>query len=764
MWLMVQGKSASHFGRPSSFMLLTAAAVTVPLALPLAQESAGSVPVTATDTVILPQINVQAGIERGSSPVQGFVAGVSASGTKTDTPIIETPQSISVVTADEIKMRNARNLNQALRYTAGAVTDTRGSTAVRLDQLTLRGYSPATYLDGLRLAGGRDANPSIDAYRLERLEVLRGPASVLYGAAPPGGIVNAVTKRPTQERIREVLLEAGTRDRYRAATDLSGQLDENGQWLGRFIASYAEGDGELDRTRERRYFFSPSLTWRPTTDTSITLYAHYQRDPESGSYGSVPAWGSVLPNPRGRIGNRFYDGDPNLEVSDREHYYAGYFAEHRFNEWLQVRQNFRYLHTKGEYRSVYSAGITADSLNLVRSVFGTDTDIDLFNLDNQVQANFSTGPLQHTLLAGLDYYRVMNDAYTGSALAGSVAARALSTQSLFSPNYGSQRTFFPAFSGYSSQRQNQTGVYLQDQIKIDRLVLLFGGRLDWADSTTENSSPATGLRTTTSRQTDDAFTGRAGAVYLFDNGIAPYVSYSESFEPQSGTDRFLNPFDPTRGRQYEAGIRYQPPGTNLSISVAAFDLVRKNVLSADPVNPGFSVQSGETTSRGIELEAKASLAEGLNLTAAYAYQDVEFSSSNNTIRVDYGIQGAAPGPTVRQQGKTPWGVPRHTASAWLDYSFSENSPLRGLGLGGGVRYLGSSWGDDANTFKVADATLFDATLRYDLGKLGRNFEGVQAALNISNLADTRYVNSCFAYSSCWYGYGRVVTGTLRYNF
>lgn len=753
---MSEGEHAGPVRRRGSLAALTAAAVTLPMAVAVAQEGAPAG--AAPGTVMLPEVNVQAGMERGYSPVRGFVAGVSASGTKTDTPIIETPQSISVVTADEIEARNARNLNQALRYTAGAVTETRGSTAVRLDQLTLRGYSPATYLDGMRLAGGRDANPSIDAYRLERLEVLRGPASVLYGTTPPGGIVNAVTKRPTEERVREVLLEAGLRGYHRAAGDFSGKLDEDGQFLGRFIASYSEADGELDETRERRYFFSPSLTWRPTANTNITVFGHYQRDPESGAYGSVPAWGSALPNPRGRIGVRFYDGDPDFERSNREHYSLGYLAEHRFNDALTVRQNFRYLHTHGEYRSLYNSAISADYLRTVRSVYGADADVDAFTLDNQVQLNLETGPLRHTVLAGLDYYRVLNDSYTGQSYLGPQIRQ----QSLFSPVYRGQNTVWPGFASYSSQRQNQLGAYLQDQIKIDRLVLLFGGRMDWSDSTTEGTNLTNGRRTN-SRATDHAFTGRVGAVYLFDNGFAPYVSYSESFEPQSGTDARGNQFDPTRGRQYEVGLRYQPPGTNLSVSVAAFDLVRQNVLSADPLNFGFNTQSGETTTRGIELEAKATLAQGLRLTAAYAYQDAEFSSSNNTSTVDYGFSPARTGPAVPLEGKTPTGIPRHSASAWLDYTAPEGR-FMGLGLGGGVRYLGSSFGDDANTFKVDSATLLDAALRYDLGQLGRNFEGMQAAVNIQNLADTRYVASCYSYAGCWYGYGRTVTGSVRYRF
>nr|WP_281255013.1 TonB-dependent receptor [Pseudoroseomonas rhizosphaerae] len=397
-------------------------------------------------------------------------------------------------------------------------------------------------------------------------------------------------------------------------------------------------------------------------------------------------------------------------------------------------------------------------MSSVRSVYGTDADVDVFTIDNQLQLNVDTGPLRHTVLAGLDYHRVLQDTYTGQSYLGAQIRR----QNLFSPVYQGQNTRWPGFSSYSSQRQNQLGAYLQDQVRIDRLVLLFGGRLDWSDSTNEGTNLVNGRRTN-SRATDHAFTGRAGAVYLFDNGFAPYVSYSESFEPQSGTDARGNQFEPTRGRQHEVGLRYQPPGTNLLLSVAAFDLVRQNVLSADPANFGFSVQSGETTTRGIELEAKATLAQGLRLTAAYAYQEAEFSSTSNTSTVDFGFSPARTGPTVALEGKTPTGIPRHNASAWLDYTAPEGR-LMGLGLGGGVRYLGSSFGDDANTFKVDSATLFDAALRYDLGQLGRNLEGMQAAVNIQNLADTRYVASCYSYACCWYGYGRTVTGSIRYRF
>ena len=210
-------------------------------------------------------------------------------------------------------------------------------------------------------------------------------------------------------------------------------------------------------------------------------------------------------------------------------------------------------------------------------------------------------------------------------------------------------------------------------------------------------------------------------------------------------------------------MRYQPPGTNLSVAVAAFDLLRQNVLSTDPVDPRYNTQSGEVRTRGFEVEAKASLMRGLSLTAAYTYLDMEYTESNNTLSIDYAIQGRPSGGTVPQEGKVPTGIPRHNASVWLDYT-APGGRFGGLGVAGGVRYLGSSWGDAANTFKVDAATLFDAALRYDLGQFARDLDGMQLAVNINNIADTRYVASCSGYAWCWYGYGRTVTGSLRYRF
>ncbi len=708
----------------------------------------------------LDPVTVQGNQERAWGPARGYVAQRSATGTKTDTPLIETPQSISVVTRQQIEAQGAQTLNQALRYTSAVIPETRGATATRLDQMTVRGFSPAQYLDGLRLPGSRDALPQVDMFRLERIEVLKGPSSVLYGQAPPGGIVAMVSKQPTAARFNEITLQGGTYEDFRGTLDLSGPIDAEGKYRYRLLGSVRDADGQVKHTRERRIFVSPSFAWRPDENTTLTIFGHYQRDPHAGSYGSVPAWGSALRNPLGRIPTNFYDGEARFEKSDREQASIGYAFEHRFDNTWTVWQNFRYIHSNGHYRSLYNASrLNADMRTLWLSAITTKVDIDAVALDNQAQARFTTGPLSHTLLFGLDYRWQGTDTLSGSA---ANVARI----DLFTPSYG-KPIATPAFTSDQWQTDRQIGLYLQDQIKFDRWVLLLGGRYDWIKTRSRTKTIATGA-TSRSGLDDSAFSGRAGLVYLFDSGFAPYVSYTQSFEPQSGFGFGGKPFDPTRGRQYEVGLKYQPPGINSFITLSMFDLVRTNVLTTDPDPTHIcgtgrcQMTAGEVRSRGVEIEGKASLADGLNVTASYAYLDNKTTKSNSTTLIDTTIVGV-PTVTVPLKGKVPTGIPRHTASLWVDYTVQDGR-FAGWGLGGGMRYVGTSWGDSANTFKVSDYVLFDASVSYDFGQLGPRLQGLKATLNVTNLFDKKYVGSCLSYAWCWYGYRRTAIASLRYQW
>lgn len=685
-------------------------------------------------------------------PTFGYVATESITATKTDTPLIEVPQSISVVTQDQIREQGAQTLNQVLRYTSGVTPETRGSAATRLDQFTIRGFGATTFLDGLRVFGSRDALPQVDAYRLERVDILKGPSSVMFGQGGPGGLVNQISKRPLSERLNEVEIQAGNFDFRRANFDFSGPIDEDKKFLYRVTGAGYMSDGQIDSTKERRYFISPSFTWQPTSDTRLTVLTNFQRDPHMGSYGGVTAYRSVFDAPDGRkLKPDFYDGDAGFEKSDRKNHSVGYQLEHRFNDTFTARSNARYLHAEGIYRSVYtnSGGNGTGYLDpefriLNRSKGGTNVKMDTYGIDNHLQAKFDTGFVKHTALVGFDFNHLDSD--TKSSLFS--AAPPLD---VFNPDH--HMDIGPlTWSSQANQRQYQTGLYAQDQIKIERLSLLLGGRYDWTRTVTDSTSLLNGVKTHTPTRAE-AFTGRAGLIYNFDNGIAPYISYSESFEPQSGIGANDKPFDPLEGKQYEVGVKYQPVGTRSLFTVAAFDIRRKNLLTSIPgcVGARCQEQAGEVKTQGFEFEARAEPMAGLSVIGNYTYTDNKYTKD----------QATATRPSL--VGQSPTGVPQHQASAWARYQL-QSGPFAGLGVGAGVRYLGTSQGNDRNTFKVPSATLVDAVVDYDLGRASPAMKGMNVALNVANLFDKEYVASCMSEAWCWYGYQRSVKATFRYRW
>ena len=367
-------------------------------------------PVSTGDAHTLAPVTVTGLSDSAYAPTVGYVATASASATKTDTPLIETPQSVSVITREQITEQGAQTLNQVLRYTAGVATESRGATATRLDQFNVRGFSASTYLDGLRVFGGRDALPQVDAFRLERVDVLKGPASVMYGQGGPGGVVNQVSKRPLDEPLREVELQVGNYDFRRANFDFGGPIDEEGKYLYRLVGSGYMSDGQVQDTKERRYFVSPAFAWKPNADTSLTILTNFQHDPDMGSYGAVPAMRTLLRAPDGfRLPADYYDGDANFEKSDRKSYSLGYILDHRFNDTFKASQSLRWTHSDAKYRSVYGAmtnyyGYTDRTyLYHQRASIATDVDVGALTIDNNLQARFNTGKIGHNVLVGFDY-------------------------------------------------------------------------------------------------------------------------------------------------------------------------------------------------------------------------------------------------------------------------------------------------------------------------------------------------------------------------
>ncbi|WP_035715343.1 TonB-dependent siderophore receptor [Azorhizobium doebereinerae] len=679
--------------------------------------------------VILDTVNVETDKETPTGPVEGYVAHQTVTGSKTATPIVEVPQSISVVTRDQMDDRAVQNLGQALDYSAGVVSQPFG-TDPRFDSPIIRGFSAANsqYLNGLKLMRDQGMT-SIDPYALERIDVLRGPSSVLYGQGNPGGLINMVSKRPTWTNFGEFNLEAATYDRYTASFDFGGPTAKDSNVAYRITGLGRLADTQTDYVENDRFLFAPSLTFRPDASTELTVLAMVQYDTPDSTVGLPNQY--TLQSLNGlRASRSLYLGDPDFNASSRTLSTLGYEFSHTFDNNVTFRQNARYLKLNWDYSSLYYSGL--DSTNALIANRGTQyntEDLGTFTIDNQLEAHLNTGPLSHDILVGLDFRSHDADTYTAFGTAPSI--------NIFAPVYGMT---IPNTVWYASKVDgtvDQLGLYAQDQIKLEKWLLTLGIRQDWASV---NSTTVTNYGTTTQDQDDSATTGRIGLTYLFDNGIAPYVSYSTSFEPVIGnmpTQLGGAAFQPSEGKQYEAGVKYQPVGWDGFFTAAVYDLKQSNVSSTDVIGGvSYAVQNGEVHVKGVELSATMSITQGLKLIANYTYMNAEIT------------QG-------QYAGNRPSNVPENSANAWLDYTW-QDGPLKGFGLGGGVRYVGERYDLDSNANLLPANTLFDAAIHYEKGPY-------KAQLNIANIADETYVATCGSFG-CYYGDGRTITGKVTYRW
>lgn len=693
--------------------------------------------------MVLDDIQIDATQVTQNNEIEGVVARQSTAGTKTDADIAEVPQSISVVGRTQMDQQKAQTVAEALKYTPGVFADSRADGL--FDGLFIRGFGGfgglanfSKLLDGLPLQSGQYlATPAVDSYLLDRIDVLKGPASVLYGQASPGGVVNMVSKRPTDTPLHEVEVQTGSRGREQIATDHSGPINDQGVWSYRITALTKRADTQIDHTEEQRVAVAPSLTWRPNDDTSLTLLASYQKDPSSYYTGWVPAQGSVSGSATGKISRHFNPGEPSVDAYDREQTLFGYEFSHRFNDTWSFRQNTRYMDLNSEYKGFMVNYVNPYSVTtpgeLNRLADHSIEKQQTFSVDNQLEATFDTGPFQHKALIGLEYDRAQSSMRFGRSY--DVAGI-----NYVNPVYA-QSVALPALTSHTVQKPEQTGLYLQDQIKWDKWTFLAGLRQDWAKTRTEDK-----VADTNSHQSDQALTGRAGVVYAFDNGISPYASFSNSFEPVVGTDAQGQAFKPTKGEQYEVGIKYQPVGWDSFITLSAFQIKQENVRTTDPDNAFYYVQTGEVRVRGAELEGRANLTDQISLFAGYSILDPEVTKDT----------------TKSNEGDRPVSVPLSQASAWVDYAF--RGTFAGLTSGIGLRHIGKSYGDTSNDLSVDAYTLVDAAVRYDLNKASPALKGWSVAVNVNNLNDKHYVASCFSAGGCFYGAERTTLASLKYSW
>ena len=683
----------------------------------------------------LPPVKVESAREQetATGPFAGYAAKRSATATKTGTSLLETPQAVSVVGRNQMQEQGTLSLVDAVKYTPGVQAGT-DPVDNRFDSLRIRGFEPTLFLDGMQLPYGASlyGRPKVDPFMLERIEILRGPSSSLYGSIPPGGLVNFVSLRPPEQAVHTVQVQANTFGRHEGAFDFGGPVDKDGTVLYRLTALGFDGGTQIDHTKESRVLVAPSITLRPDRDTSLTFAAEYQRDNGEPQIQFLPAQGTLLSNPNGNVPYGKYVGEPSVDEYSRTQAWLGYEFEHRFNSTWKVTQKLRYAYLDTNLFSVAGAGLQSDLRTLNRQVLSAPEHAENFTLDNQAQAQFQTGAIAHTVLVGLDYRWASSRVALGFGSAPPI--------DLYDTVYGASIAR-PPVSQSTSQIQNQVGLYLQDQLAYERWRLTLSGRHDWVDTSTTNR-----LANTTATQNEGTFSGRVGLSYVFDAGVAPYVAYSRSFQPTIGTSFDGTPFQSTTGTQYEVGIKYQPARSAISANAAAYTLTQSNALTVDPLHPQFQTQSGKVRSQGFELEANAEIADGLKVIASYTYTDATVAQSNGT-----------------DLDKRVIVVPRNQASLWADYTV-QRGPLRTFNFGLGVRYFGQTYGNSTNTVSIPSNTLVDLALGYELGQLNPKLDGVRFSLNVNNLFDRRYVATCTSLNACYYGTSRVAMATLRYDW
>lgn len=692
------------------------------LLLAVATWAAGSLQAQTTETPStnqpspLPDVVVVARRE----PEDRYWATNATSALKINVPLLETPQAVSVVPRALIDDQGVRKLEGALKNVAGV---SYGGYYGEWDYFRIRGFdaSDSVYLDGL-LSGLY--SPNEELWGLERVEVVKGPSSSLYGAGAPGGFVNLVSKRPRPEFFGEARFTAGSYGYYEADVDINGALNAEAGLYGRFNAMYRQNDSFVDYASAERFFIAPALTWEIGPDTSLTLLTSVKNDNIDMAF-PLPAPGTVLPNPNGEIPLSRYIGNPAYGNDEWERLIRlGYELNHRFSEHLALRNHFRY--EQNDWTSddlAYPSFLEPDERTLNLSGWLADGAYQGYRVDTALEGTFETGAIEHTVTGGVDY-RWTEQNYTGRNSTNVV------TLDVFTPDYAAMPPFLYDDSFASSITDDDVGLYLQEFARLwKRITLTAGGRYDWTSSGDQSAT---------------AFSPRVGLTYELIKGLAAYASYSRSFQPQWGfVDAAGQGVAPARGNNYELGLKSELWDGRLYGLFSIYDLTLHNVATPDPStpDPNDSIVTGEQRSRGVELEGGYRFAPGWEFIAAYSYIDAEVVED-----------------TSIPSGTRLWGVPENSFNAWLKYTVQQGT-LRGLGFGLGGRYNTQQQGDATYTtpFTVPAYGVMDAAIFYARGPL-------QAQVNVGNVLDQRYFVG--AYNEVYVLPGEPITvrGSVSWNF
>ncbi|PMN06033.1 ligand-gated channel protein [Vibrio splendidus] len=684
-------------------------------------------------------------------PDFSYVGLSSRTATKTDVAIGETPRAISIVTREQMDDRASISIADALQYTPSIQANYFGEDN-KQDWFVIRGFEQANsglYQDGTRLYSSGFYSWQIDPFGLERVEVLRGPGSALYGQTPPGGVINVVSKRPQFDGgSGQFAIEYGTDDRKQISLDVNSEV--NDKMAFRLQALGRKNGSRVDGVEAERIFIAPSLAYKFTDDTKITLLTSYQKDDSDPYLQFLPMEGTLTSNPNGKISDSTAVGDTDWETFEREQLSVGYEFEHHFNERTYFMQNTRYSKMDINLRQMYTVGFQLDptKTSILRGATTEEGTSDAFNVDNRIIHNFETGIVEHTLLAGIDFQNIDIDSkdYPTDGVAynlGSdpfVAVDGNLLFNIFNPSYGgnvalvnptNQQPYTESDRETTKTKNNQLGLYLQNQMMIaDKWAVQIGVRYDDSQNKTHNTT--TGAKT---KVDNEEWTTNFGVAYLMDSGFTPYASYAQSFNPIIEIDANGDPAKLERGEQYEIGLKYQPHSFEGYFNIAAFEVSKENLKR---IVSSQLTQIGEVRNRGIELEAVANVTDEFTLIGNVSFIDSEITEDVNSSHV----------------GNTPSQIADQLASAWANYRFL-SGPFDGLTVGAGARYVGDSYADNTETNKVPSYTLFDATVSYRV-------EDYKFQIAAKNLADKEYVATCSG--SCFYGDRRNVIASVTYDW
>lgn len=672
---------------------------------------------------VLDTLRVEANAAEASDPANAitdsFVATRTRTASKTGTAVLDDAAAVSVVTQKELETRNVQDLQQAVAYTSGVQSGEYGSD-VRYDYVRMRGFGQTnlgTYRDGLSSRVYNFTTSRPETYGLQQVDVLKGSTSSLFGMNAPGGLVNMITKRPQDEAAGEVLTTFGE-NHLRGAGDVTGPVGEGSNWSYRLTALWQDAERGQDYSQDDRIYVAPAFTYAPNADTRLTILTSYS-DRESGLGYGFPAG---IETSR----DAFF-GEPDFNNFDTEETNIGYELSHRISDKLEFRQNARYTHVDLTYETVYLNDTTPLGDRTAFAVYG---ELDRFAIDNQFQYDTAINDMfDSKTLVGLDYNRDQNRERRFDGTASAIDP--------YNPSYCGMSCINLNFTSDTEITQAAYGLYAQEQLTIaDDWIATVGGRFDYVQSDTDTISSGT-----TDERDDHKFTSRFGLTYKATDEVSIYGNYSESFQPvYSGLASRPDGVKPQEGTQYELGVKYQPEAIDALFSAAVFDLTQENVSQWDAATRTYT-QIGEINSRGLELEGKMSLDEQTNMTVAYTFLDAEIKDDLTAANI----------------GNRPANVPRHQASAWLDYTIPGQGAFGDLTLGGGARFVGERQRNDGNTETLPSNTVFDAAINYAVT------DTVSLAVNATNLFDREYISSN-TFGSRYYGDGRTVLATLKYSW